>query len=187
MKKHKLVFLTAIFCTLVSLTAFAQGVSYDFDRVEVSYGAEFTAYPVNITEESWVTRLAGGTDKPITVLYGVVELKKDGVSSISEEFIKITGENGSERFLLNSGSYGSVRKSFFWSAKKLVDNTVVKDFTEPVLSVTLYNFLNENRMILQASDDGEKAGGDFWSDEMPAGYYEADMSTLVQSGSLFEK
>lgn len=89
---------------------------------------------------SWPNELVGGKGKHITVLYGVVNLKRGGKTTTQEEFIKVAGENGSERFLLNSGRYdyyeGTSKlrsaKSLFWSAKKLVDNSVIKDFTVPL-------------------------------------------------------
>jgi len=167
-----------------------EGIKYDFDEVEVINAAEFKAKPVSVEADNWLAELAGGKDKPITVLYGVVNLKKNQEIFITEEFIKITGENGSERFLLNSGVYdyyyGTSKyqsiKSFFWSAKRLVDNVVVKDFTPPIKSITFYREFDENqniyKVILSSSNDGEEALQKFWSTVPTENLYQADIDTL---------
>jgi len=172
----------------------AEGIKYDFDDVEVKYAAEFTAKPVSVDPNNWVVQIAGGVDKPITVLYGVVNLKKGGEIQLSEEFIKVGGEGGSERFLLNSAAYDYYEgtsnykdiKSFFWSAKKLVDNSVVKDFTPPIKSITFYRKFNEAQqmysIVLSFSNDGEQAGAEFWSSIPTQNLYQADTNTLNQSG-----
>ncbi len=75
-----------------------------------------------------------------------MKLRQTGQNWGTEKFIKIGGTAGSARFLLNSGLYHyyednanprSIR-SFFWSAKKLVDNVVIKDFTPPIASISIY-------------------------------------------------
>src|SRR3989338_2917246 len=84
---------------LLSPFAFAEAVRYDFDSVEVLYAAEFTAKPVSVTADNWLVELSSGVEKPLTVLYGVVNLKKSGETLVSEEYVKIGGESGSVRFL----------------------------------------------------------------------------------------
>jgi hypothetical protein len=167
----------------------ADGISYVFDQVEVSYAAEFTCLPVNVDEENWLVQLAGGVNEPITVLLGDVTLLEKGRAQFSEQFIKVTGKNGSERFLINSGSYsGSVVKSFYWSAKRLIGNEVVKDFTGPVISLTLYRYPGSDhtyeKILLTASNDGLKASDEFWHDHPVRNLYEADLSTLHHSGTV---
>jgi hypothetical protein len=178
-----------------SLVYAAEGVKYDFDEVEVVYATEFTASPINVEADNWVAELAGGPDKPITVLYGIVNLKKDGQTWGAEEFIKVGGEESSVRFLVNSGIYQYYEdtnkprsmRSFFWSAKKLVDNVVVKDFTPPIVSISVYREFDENQNIYQimlaASNDGEKAGQAFWGTIPTENLYQANLGTLNQTGN----
>ncbi len=174
---NKTIFLTiGVMIIAASGAVFAQeGVKYEFDEVEVKYAAEFTATPVSVGADNWIVGIAGGIDKPIKVLYGVVNLLEDGEIQMSEEFIKVSGEGGSERFLLNSAAFdyyeggGNYRqiKSFFWSAKKLIDSTVVKDFTLPIWSISFFRKFNQDQeatsLILYFSNDGQQAGQDFWA------------------------
>jgi hypothetical protein len=86
-------------------TASAEGLVYDFDRVDVKFATEFQVMPaIESNGTSWATELAGGTADPLTVTYGIVDLIKNDQPAWSEEFVKVTGKNGSERFLVNSGS-----------------------------------------------------------------------------------
>lgn len=158
--KTKNLFLSGVI-TLVLLTSFIsivvaeERVTYDFDEVNVLYAVSFEANPETnqarsgISQEewygadqSWLKDLITDSNPTITVLYGVVELKKEGQELFKEEFIKISGERGSRRFLLNSQQFeyyddNNLKQiySFFWSAKVLEGNSIVKDFTEPVDSV----------------------------------------------------
>src|SRR3989344_2484830 len=101
----KIIMLSLMLISLGILLANAQELArYDFDEIEVVYAAEFVAKPVSANPNNWLVQVAGGTDKPITAIYGVVNLKKQGKTEIVEEFIKVEGEGGSERFLLNSFS-----------------------------------------------------------------------------------
>lgn len=171
--KHLLILLS-IFLFFSAVIA-KEGIKYDFDEVEVVYAAEFFINPINVDSDNWLTQIAGGTDKPVNVIYGVVNLKNNGNIQVTEEFIKVSGDQGSERFLMNSGRwdyYEGTNKykqigTFFWSAKKLVDSTVVKDFTPPIKSISFYRKFDENQNIeaiaLIASNDGQKAGEEFWT------------------------
>ena len=194
MKKLSLIFVITLALITVGVVFAAESIKYDFDDVEVKYAAEFTAKPTSVDPNNWIVQIAGGVDKPITVLYGVVSLKKGGETQLSEEFIKVDGAGGSERFLLNSAAYDYYEgtsnykdiKSFFWSAKKLVDNSVVKDFTPPIKSITFYRKFNESQqmysIVLSFSNDGEQASSEFWSSVPTQNLYEADTNTLNQSG-----
>ncbi len=185
---------TVMLLVSVGVVFAAQSVRYDFTSVDVKYAAEFTATPQNVDPNNWIVKIAGGVDKPITVLYGVVSLKNSDNVQGSEEFIKVSGAGGSERFLLNSAAFdpypGSTKyqgiKSFFWSAKKLVDNAIVKDFTPPITSITLYRKFNESQqvtsMTLFFSNNGEQAGTEFWTGVPTKNLYQADTSTLDQAG-----
>jgi len=186
-----------IFLSLLAFSfVFAQvAIRYDFDEVEVSYASEFRALPQEgVDPECWIVQIAGGIDKPIDVLYGVVNLKRQGAVQMSEEFIRVSGEGGSERFLINSavfdyyeetGGYSSI-KSLFWSAKKVVDSSVVKDFTPPVKSIILSREFNESQQLssfnLSFSNEGQDAQNDFWSGMPIENIYLADMTTANQAG-----
>jgi len=196
MRRLTVISLSLLICLLsASIVYAAEGVKYDFDEVEVVYATEFTASPINVEADNWVAELAGGPDKPITVLYGIVNLKKDGQTWGTEEFIKVGGEEGSVRFLVNSGLYqyyeGTSKprsiRSFFWSAKKLVDNVVVKDFTPPIVSIAIYREFDENQniyqIVLAASNDGEKAGQAFWGTIPTENIYQVNLGTLNQTGN----
>jgi len=153
----------------------AESIRYDFDEVEVVYAAEFTIKPKSTDADNWLVQLAGGTDKSVTVLYGVVNLKRGGYTGAVEEFIKVSGVGDSERFLMNSGRWdyyegtGKLKHAatFFWSAKKLIGDSVVKDFTPPIKSLSFYRKFDENQnieaIVLTASNDGQKAAEEFWS------------------------
>lgn len=150
-------YLSGILILLVAASfVFAtEKVEYNFDEVNVLYAVSFEATPETnqarsgISQEewygadqSWLKDLITDSNPNITVLFGVVELKKEGSEPFKEEFIKISGERGSRRFLLNSQQFeyyddNTLKQiySFFWSAKVLEGNVIVKDFTEPVDSV----------------------------------------------------
>ena len=175
--------------------------TYGFDEVEVRYAGRFTAHPVDVREDNWLAVLAGGADRPIEVLYGVVRFIMDGQRlSFEEEFIKVIGENGSERFLMNSGSYGYYdgtaslehADTEFSSHKQVIGSTVVKDFTPPVRLIYLRRALDVEqklqRVVLAGFVVDDLGDNDFWT-WSPSGTdeYEADIATLIQAGDTTAK
>lgn len=196
----KISFIVTISLVLLTFgVVFAQTVKYDFDEVEVNYAAKFTAVPVRVSPDAWIVNLTGGVDKPVTVIFGVVKLKKNGVAYGGEEFIKVSGENGSERFLLNSAGFDyypgntnySEIKSFFWSAKKLIDNAIVKDFTLPINSIYLLRGFDEAQKLtsvtLSFSNDGQKAAQEFWISPPSRNIYKVDLGESKQAGDPVSK
>ena len=177
----------------LSSIVFAQGVKYDFDEVNVLYATKFTAKPIDGADykDTWVNEIAGD-NKKVTVTYGVVELMKKGEVLVTEEFLKVDGDKGSKRFLLNSATYdyyeGTSKynqiRSFFWSAKKLEGTTVVKDFTKPIYSASFSRKFAEDgsrySFYLSFSNDGEDASQKFWQGDTPM--YEADVTSFKESG-----
>ncbi len=170
---------------------------YNFDEAEITVIAEFKATPVSIEDSNWVTSIAGGTDKTLNITYGTVELKRQKYAELTEQFIKISGENGSVRFLANSettgwydeGNYTKLRfiKTQFWSAKTLEGNTVVKDFNPPVKSVILKKNFDENQHLTSInvyfSNEGDSDSQVSWYLTDPiTNKYQADMTTLVYNG-----
>jgi len=195
----KIIMISLMLISLGILLVNAQELArYEFDEIEVVYAAEFIAKPISVNPDNWLVQIAGGVNKDIKVLYGIVELKKNGKTEITEEFIRVEGEGGFERFLLNSWSsyienqlkfpisgeslyevdmptlkeagdpnkkiridikFSGDTQSFFWSAKKIVDANVVKDFTPPINSVSLYTRFKEGQryaILLSTPEAGGK-------------------------------
>jgi hypothetical protein len=156
----------------------AQVTTYDFDAVEVTYAATLTAQLPEQPTGTWVDTIVG-TSREIDVTYGIVNLihsdSDSDADGFEEEFIKIAGEHGAKRFLLNSGKFEYYEnsdkkkqvKSFFWSAKKLVENSVVKNFELPIYSVILIRHFDEMEDLksfeLSFSDDGDSHNSQFFN------------------------
>ncbi|MBP3963814.1 hypothetical protein [Paenibacillus lignilyticus] len=143
--KKMLALLLAMIMLIPLHSTSAADSKYEFDRIEVVYAAEFTVYPNSVPSDHWLTQLAGGSDKPIQLMYGILHLYS-GDRYIDEQFIKMSGEGGSERFLSNSmrkdyfdsnGALLSQSSVQFWSGKKLDGTAVVKEMNQPQKSVTL--------------------------------------------------
>ncbi|MEK3885650.1 S-layer homology domain-containing protein [Paenibacillus sp. PL2-23] len=159
-------------------------LKYEFDRIEVVYAAEFTVYPQIAIVDSWFTSLAGGPDKPVQILYGIVHLYT-GDQYIEEQFISMTGEGSSERFLSNTlnnefydTSYITKKQTSieFWSGKKLDGHTVVKDLNQPMKEVTLVQSFDPNGTLT-----GYQLRGFFTSYDL---LYTSDPASLVHAGEL---
>jgi hypothetical protein len=199
MKKNISICLFIALCMFITTNVSSEGVRYEFAEVEVLYGAEFTAVTKSIDGENWLVQLAGGNEKKIDVLYGVVNLIGLG----SDVFIKVTGENGSRRFLRNSASFEYNQDSskitqiklFFWSAKTIVDNEVVKNFQAPIEGIFIVQNFNEegkisDMKIIASSGTKEELVGlemnvfNSFSEEIfeEINVFEADMSTLNETG-----
>ncbi|GLX70670.1 S-layer homology domain-containing protein [Paenibacillus glycanilyticus] len=199
MKKNSRKLMFALLLSVMMLFQFAQPsaadgeVNYDFDRIEVVYAADFAVYPQYAAADHWLTALAGGTDKPVQILYGIVHLFT-GERYIEEQFIGMSGEGGSERFLSNSISneFNELNMRLkqssiqFWSGKKLDDATVVKDFNQPIKSVTLVQSFDQQGILtgyqLNAAPlylMNNPPASDFFVSS-----YSSNPTTMVQSGEL---
>ncbi len=167
-------------------------IRYDFDAVKVVYGLNFKADPQNVSPDSWISQLAG-SEKKIDVLFGAVYFYKDGQHVGKEHFLKVTGANGSRRFLENSmknifknpgDSAPETIAQFFWSAKQLDGNTIVKNFDPPVVSSTLWRSQNPEgpggvtQLKLAFSNDGKAANEAFWGDGIQENEYLGLMDTV---------
>ncbi len=186
MKNGLIVIIFLIYSQIIVISA--QTV-YNFDDVEVLYAARFEASLINADTGTWVDTI--DTNKKIRVIYGTVNLI--GKTNATEEFIKIGEGNNSRRFLVNSVSIDYYKecnegacintentrkiKSFFWSAKKLEGNVIVKDFSPPIYSVILIREYDTRGSIvsfkLSFSNNGELHQTQFW-----------DNSEIVQYKSL---
>ena len=151
---------------------------YDFDKVDVFLSVSFVAHPQNLNEENWLTELAGGSDKPVNVVYGIINMMKDGKTGICEEFIKISGSNGSKQFRKYSGNTVFESGQSLFQSKKVVGNSLVKDYSKfLILSCVVDADQHFKSITLTVSDDGNFA--DEFRNEMPhAGFYIADLATL---------
>jgi len=203
MRNYLITSLLLMILLVSSYLVFAQAITYDFDEVNVLYAAEFTAKPIDGSDfkDTWVADIAVDNPK-VTVTYGVVELKRNGEVLVTEEFLKVGGDKGSKRFLVDSVTsnfkikdpevtgatirYIDKIKSFFWSAKKLEGNTIIKDKTSPIYAVILLRTFDEkgNRdsFYLTFSNDGEEMAQKFWEDNLPK-MYEVDIRGIIESGS----
>lgn len=199
MKKNYRKFMFAVLMSVIMLLQFAQvsaadgEIKYDFDRIEVVYAAEFAVYPRYAAADHWLTTIAGGTDKPVQILYGIVHLFT-GDQYIEEQFISMSGEGGSERFLSNSISNEFDEPSMlkkqtsiqFWSGKKLDESTVVKDFNQPMKSVSLVQSFDPQGMLTGYQLNVSPL---FWINNPPApdyyvSSYISDPSSLVHTGEI---
>lgn len=131
-----------------------------FDNVEVLYAANVIVYPENVEPDSWIVELAGGVDKNLSILYGVVNLTKEGQQVAIEEFIKVSNMSNAnlyERFLRISGGFTDIgdimgypddiilanASTVFSSAKKIENNQVVKTYPD----TTIPNSLKELHLL----------------------------------------
>ncbi|MHA6482373.1 S-layer homology domain-containing protein [Paenibacillus sp. strain BS8-2] len=167
-------------------------LKYEFDRIDVVYAAEFTVYPQIAYADHWLTSLADGPDKPIQILYGIVHLYT-GDQYIEEQFISMTGEVSSERFLSDTiynefydESYITKKQTSirFWSGKKLDGNTVVKDLNQWMKEVTLVQSFNPNGALT-----GYQLRGFFTPDNLSPQnnygiLYTSDPASLLHAGEL---
>ena len=188
-----------------------EGIRYEFDEVEVRYAGQFVGSPVNVKPDNWLAVLAEGNDKPIEVIYGVISFKKEGaLLPFKEEFIKVSGDNQSDRFLMNSASYSyhedtptpkevvnpapvptsSVLKfsnTEFSSHKKVEDSNVIKDFTPPIRLIFLRRAFDEHQELEGLVLSGlivnrlEDANFHAWEPE-GRNEYHGDLGTLIHAG-----
>ncbi len=102
-----------------------------------------------------VTNISGGINESITVLYGVVKLKKWwGKVLLTEGFIRIDGSKGKERFLLNYEKNNQMNippyrddPSIFkdinglYSSGKIMDegNVLIQDYSQPLKTIFLFS------------------------------------------------
>ena len=155
-----------------------KAVRYDYDKAEVILSVSFVAHPQNLNEENWLTVLAGGSDKPINVVCGIINMMKDGKTGIHEEFIKIFGSNGSKQFLKYSGNAVFESGQSLFQSKKVVGNSLVKDDSKSlILSYVVDADQHFMSITLNVFDDVNFADGS--RNEMPhSEFYIADISTL---------
>ena len=135
-------------------------VRYDFDDIEILSAESFNITPIiGVESDTWADELRGSSKK-LTATYSVFNLKRDGQVVIEdEEFLKIEGPNGMKRFLVTHKSYnGDEERSFFWSAKQIQGDWLIKNFTLPIYSTSLLKKIDESgevyRILLSFSDDG---------------------------------
>ncbi|MFC4778002.1 hypothetical protein ACFO9Q_14470 [Paenibacillus sp. GCM10023252] len=184
-----LLLLALLAIPLHQASAEGEALHYAIDSIEVSYAAEFTLHPTAADPNHWLTALAGGTDKPLSIVYGIVTLKT-GSNAFEEQFIKLTGENGSERFLHNSlsneyydQSHQLLRTSTiqFWSGKQLGSKEVIKDYTKPMKTVHLVKNLDPSGNILGYTLSSPHEGATNQDVASAVNHYSMAASTLVDT------
>ena len=194
--KNLILGILILFILSTSFVFSAEKVEYDFDEVNVIYAVQFEASPKlnparsgdveqgdwHSADQTWLKDIITDSNPNITVLFGVIDLKKDGQVTQKEEFIKISGEKGSRRFLLNSESMDYYEGTsnlmrvygLFWSAKRLEGSTIIKDFTEPVDSVIFMRKLQPSgestNFYLSFFTGAEKALNTYQDENFPIMY-----------------
>ena len=167
-----------------------QKIDNGFDQIVIDQAVEFIAQPKNLKEENWLTKLAGGLDKPVSVTYGVLSMNK-GDNVGSKQFIKLSGPNGSEQLMINSASFSSdMIITDFWSAIKIVDNRMFKDFDPPIKSLTLSCTLDDNKRFKSISlivSDGLNIAEGSWNKMSQTSFYNADIATLKYDSIAFPR
>ena len=197
MRKYLTISFFLMILLVFSYPAFA--ITYDFDNVTVLYAANFDVSPVNVEPDSWITQIAGGANNSINVLYGIVDLSKDGVVIITEEFIKVSNVddvNTFETFLVNSVSYdyypgtSDYRQisSLFWSGKKINESTnqIIKDYSQPMNAIALVREFDESQNLVGITLNGQYSQGSGSEEEIKTiigdNTYEADITSITETG-----
>ena len=179
-----------------------------FDNVNVLYAARIIVDPVLIDTSdlgnAWLIDIVGGENKPVEVLYGVVELVS-GDYSLRQRFIglgPIGSDKSTETFLseytsiktdINNLPYIDVSIMSFLSIKQLDGVEIVRNYSGSI---------NATRLLNNFSDDGSSFFDislsshyfetysdipiDFYSyrPKPLENYWQADMSTLIETGDI---
>lgn len=154
-------------------------LQYTYDKIELIIDGEFTAKPIELEEESWLTKLAGGKEESLQIVYGRITLDEKDDNNL--EFIQIIGKNGSDSLISNSGSYKyydntnilKQSKIQFTSSKMIEGNTIIKDYTKTDRAIVMYREFEENSKEFFTSIF-EIDSENFWHIEKPKdNFYQA--------------
>ena len=179
-----------------------------FDIYEVVYASQFTINPVEVESFDWLAQFAktsSGNVGSIDVLYGIVDLKKDGYI-YRERFVSLTNEEGvKERFLYEDeqtnyvysggGSFNAEVRDLFSSGREIVQKddriSLVEDYSQSLKALTLFNHYTKTGDV-DVSLTGISLYPQF--DELEnlqfkdfprpdTNYWQADLATLVETGT----
>ncbi|MDP4090542.1 MAG: hypothetical protein Q8930_14930, partial [Bacillota bacterium] len=106
----------------------------------------YTAKPVNMSEDNWLTNLAGGRKNAITIRFGQV---KDSNMQEAEEYIELDGKGGKVTLVENGGHFeyggGTLKRVTinFLTGKRLEGKEVVKDYSDGKIKIVLIVDYNE--------------------------------------------
>lgn len=140
-------------------------IRYDFDDIQLLSVEQFNITKNRNESSTWADAISGNSNN-LKVTHAIFNLKKEGQILINgEEYLSINGSNGEKRFLYNSGFNSFNQEGIlvssnkqFWSAKQLVEDSIIKNKTLPVYSVNLLEKYSTNEGItfrlLLFSDDG---------------------------------
>jgi hypothetical protein len=181
-----------------------------FDSVNVLYAARVIVDPVSMDtsdiNNSWLVDIAGGENKPVEVLYGVVELVS-GDYSLKQKFMglgPVGSDKSTETFL---SEYRSVRinpdnspfldisMTSFLSSKQINGTEIVRDYSGPIKAIRLFNDFSEDSMSLydvslsshyfeSYSVFQSNLGFCTYSSKPTENYWQADMDTLIETGDI---
>ena len=173
---------------------------YSFDSIEVIYAAEFTATPLSVEPDSWIVELASGVDKPVSILFGIVNLTKNGKTVVIEKFIKVSNEDNSisKRFLMTSESYNSSYDesnllignphilTTLDSGKKIENTNILLDYTQLIEAIFLDREFDMGGNLVSMSLNGLYSQGDNNEEErkilVGTNLYLVDIETLTEIG-----
>jgi len=176
---------------LLSLTVLALAVvaqtdppaGQPYDDVHVLYAQSFLADPgpgagnATAANATWMDRMADGG--PLNVTYGVLLLHHGSEWVPSEAFLRVAGPGGEREFFGNSCANvqqadGTMQaRGEYSSHKRLVNGTIIKDFTPPVVAVILLRDRDANGTLLSTrlATDAGQAGVEgstwFWTGPAP--------------------
>lgn len=159
-------------------------IVYEFDSFEVVYAAKFSTTMENWVENSWSTDIAS-KGKDVEVLYGIVKFTDKSGYDMYEGFIKVSGDLGSQRYLLNSFSLRAENESYS-------EFSAHKTFSEKGKSIIKLDRDENNILALTMTFDGDKLvkgyiGFDFRNDIYPekdlkGSTYNIDINTFKSEG-----
>ena len=183
---------------------------YDFDNVEVLYALKFEMVHQSRSSSKlepwtyWPEEISGGATNPISVTYGIINLKKGSDFVTREEFIKLDGEGGVSKELLVSKrrniyqTFGESRAVLnypliakvvsFWSSREIVGNQMILDYNKPIKLIDMtINFDVETQDIVSIFVFLRNSIGDANQEEIlkttgSSNSYSVDLSTLVEVG-----
>lgn len=181
--------LTSMFILLFLVSNIFAGskIAYEFDSFEVVYAAKFSSTIDNWVENSWASYIVS-EGKDVEVLYGIIKFTDSTGYEIYEGFIKVAGDLGSKRFLLNSESLSAETGLYSEFSSH-------KTFSEEGKSIIKIDSDENNVLVLTMLFEGDrlvkgKLGFNFQDDNYPennlyGSTYTLDIDTFISEGKRY--
>lgn len=181
-----------------------------FDSVNVLYAARIIVDPVSIDtsdiNNTWLINIAGGENKPVEVLYGMVELVS-GDYSLKQKFIglgSVGSDKSTETFLSEYSSsktnpdnppFLDISMTSFLSSKQINGTEIVRDYSGSIKAIKLFNNFSDDGSSLEDVSLSSHYFESFsifqntfgfctYSSKPTENYWQADMSTLIETGDI---